>query len=1118
MQREPPGRPGSDQSTRRDSCWTWACRRGSSDSLWRVPDDAHLAKRYRSAATAASASAVDAEPEAQLTAPVKELFEALGTDASGDLTLVREAQLDGVRPDFAGLFKQRPCGWIELKAPERSVDTSKWRGREAKQWSRLAELDSLIVCNGELAQLYLEGVPAYDPAILPLEQDDGWDSTDLRAVLLRFREARPATITRVSQLAMKLAPMTRLLRDRVRKLLDAPGETAMRRGLNTWATHVHNGVDSDGFSNDLAQVIAYSLAMAALRGDADSNGDHRISLEEARHSIEGTSPVLSAALGPVLGVPGLLDDIKHEVGAIERLASVVDAVAVANSKDPRGEPWLWFYEDFLQAFDPEARKRSGVYYTPTSVVQAQVRQVEYILRSRFKRKLGFADKSVVTLDPACGSGTYPLAVIDRAVETAISERGSAGPAQIAPTIAKNLIAFELMPGPYAVAHLRVGQRIAEAAGGLVPPEVRVYLSDTLDDPEAIAQSIPLWGDADVLAEERRRAQTVKRDQEVMVAIGNPPYDRVNQASGAGGWVVSSGKAHSLFDDILKPASNETIFSHIASLYNLYVYFWRWAIWKVFESSGDGPAVVSFITASSWLTGPGFIGLRQLTQSLSDEIWICDLGGDNRGTQVEDNVFDIETPVAIVTLIRKSETKKDSAPAIRYRRVSGTRAEKLSKLDSLKEPDRDEDSWERLELSRLGDVMVPLAGDLNWQRMPALTDLFPWQFPGVKANRTWPISPSRSTLTRRWEGLLERTKADDRAEAFVSPTTGRQIHTKVAGLPPLSSLEKGAPHRPIRRYAFRSFDRQWILYDPRLLALERPALWASASEHQVFLSTMTTTPIGPGPAATVSTDVPDLHHFRGNFGGKDVLPLYRDASASQANVTSGLLAAIGGALREQDPVTANPTPEDLLAYTFSILATPAYYQAFRDGLAQPGLRIPLTRDPRLFVELRDLGRQLLWLQTYAGRYQSKNRPEEIDRHPEVSWSAAVTELPDSIEDVRHDHAKAELAVGNGRLSGVTRAMWEFSVSGLPVIQRWIAYRTRKGYGRAASQAKPLDRIRPSEWEDDWNDELLELCTVIRRTIELLPEVDAKLIDLLDSPLIHAAELPQPKAYERKEPKA
>jgi len=282
--------------------------------------------------------------------------------------------------------------------------------------------------------------------------------------------------------------------------------------------------------------------------------------------------------------------------------------------------------------------------------------------------------------------------------------------------------------------------------------------------------------------------------------------------------------------------------------------------------------------------------------------------------------------------------------------------------------------------------------------------------------------------------------------------------------------------------------------------------------------MTTTAIGAGPAATVATAVPDLHHFRGNFGGKDVIPLYRDGSLSHPNVTAGLLASIGGVLREGDPLFANPTPEDLLAYVYAILATPAYYQRFQAGLAQPGPRVPITRNSNLFNEVRDLGRQLLWLHTYADRYSSKNRPGEIDRHPDISWEAAVSELPESDKDIVFDRAKNELRIGSGRVSGVTGAMWDFSVSGLPVIQRWLGYRTEKGFGRATTQSKPLDRIRPKQWEDDWNYELLELLTVLRSTIELMPAVDDKLAEVLDGPLVTAAELPQPKARERKEPKA
>src|SRR5699024_3582548 len=126
-------------------------------------------------------------------------------------------------------------------------------------------------------------------------------------------------------------------------------------------------------------------------------------------ALRGPNDVLAAALGPALRVRGLLEELNAEIGAIERLASVVDPLRIARSRDSRGEPWLWFYEDFLGKYDPQARKEAGVYYTPTDVVHAQVRLVDHILRNVFDKPLSFGDSKVTTLDPATGSGTYPLA-------------------------------------------------------------------------------------------------------------------------------------------------------------------------------------------------------------------------------------------------------------------------------------------------------------------------------------------------------------------------------------------------------------------------------------------------------------------------------------------------------------------------------------------------------------------------------------------------------------------------------------------------------------------------------------------------------------------------------------
>ncbi|WP_255770055.1 type ISP restriction/modification enzyme [Pseudarthrobacter sulfonivorans] len=1070
------------------------------------------ASKYVQSIAAAMAAGVAAEPEAQLTVPVHDLFVSVAQSQNmGSLELLREAQLSGVRPDFAALVNKSACGWIELKAPGHSLDGSQWRGRERTQWQRLSELDSLIVTNGEKAYLYQLG-EIIDTADLPTEPTSEWDSQGLSDLLRKFVSMRPPVITKVAQLADRLAPLARMLRQRLSAGL-APGSAnaAIMQAKKVWSAHVHENADDAQFASDLAQVVSYSLAIAALRGGADKNRDNRISLEEARDALKSSNAVLAASLGPVLEVKGLYAAVAAEIGAIERLVSVVDNRTIAKSKDSRGEPWLWFYEDFLAKYDPAARQQAGVYYTPTAVVRMQVDHVDYILRNVLKKRPGFADKNVVTLDPATGSGTYPLAVIDRAAEVALAERGPAGPRQASKHLVSNLLAFELLPGPYAVAHLRIGQRLAELSGAMLPEgNVRVYLTDTLDDPAGVPAPATLWGDMEVLAQERERARTVKSDQPVTVCLGNPPYFRGTAADGK--WVVNPGKGRSLFLDVIEPAQRAgIIFSAQASLYNDYVYFWRWAIWKAFEQRPDEPAVVSFITASSWLNGPAFVGLRDLARKYADEMWIVDLGGEGRGANEDENVFAIQTPVAIVTLFRRGGTTATPA-VVKYRKIAGTRAEKLTQVLSTKNPLEDPDGWSTHDDSQGSSLIPAFSGDA-WLALPLMTDLFPWQQPGSKYGRTWPIAPEPELIEKRWALLLSKTDESERAAYFVTGTSGRNIHTKVAGYTKkLSELLPGSRPEPIARYGFRSFDRQWALEDRRLAKTDSPSLWRSRSDKQIFIASSFTTPLGDGPALTVTADVPDLHFFNGR-GGKDIMPLYRDGSATMPNVTQGLLDVLG------DKLGIPLEPEDLAAYSFALLAHAGYRKFFEEELVTAGARVPITADPALFGEVVQVGKKLLWLQTYAERFQddSAARTSTLPAVPGLQWDCDIEDVPEDLSQVSYDKEAQTLTVGTGRLAGVAPEVWEFSVGRWQVLKKWLAFRTRKGSGLAATKPQPLDVVRPEAWNDDWNGELLDLVKVLTHTVRLASVQDQLLQRVVAGSLITADVLPVPQPSERAEPK-
>lgn len=1080
---------------------------------------ADLARAYRDGAHAAQRAGIDADPEAQLTTPIDVLVTSLARDAGiGELRLIREQQLAGSRPDFGALCDRRFCGWIELKKPNTAIDApDTWTGHNGRQWRQLSRLENLLLTNGREARWFRLGEQAGDPASLPYGTGS-WDAANLVRLLRQFSEGKVTPITAVSVLARRLAPLARDLRDRIlyhRTHPGAAGARATAHAHDAWRVYFQEDADDAAFADAVAQVVAYSLVIAALEGAADTDGDGVVTLAEARAALHSHHRLLSAALAPILEVEGFLAVIELEIGAIERLVSAVDVVTVRSRKDPRGEPWLWFYEDFLASYDPQARKQAGVYYTPIEVVGCMTRLVDETLVHRFGLSKGFGDPAVTTLDPACGTGTFPLSVIDRAADRLQAERGPAGPAQAASTLASTLFGFELLPGPYAVAHLRITERLRDLGGQLPENGVNVLLADTLTSPhDDTGPQLALFGDAAVLAAERRRAQDVKRTQPVMVVLGNPPYRRVDRES-AGGWVVhgdsKTSEQRAPFAAIVKRANEHTVFSHRRSLYNLYTYFWRWAMWKAFEVHGAGPGVVAFITGSRWIHGEGFIGLRELALKHADDIVVLDLGGDNKGAIKDENVFAIESPVAIVLLIRDGSSDGRRKARVRYRRIEGSTADKLAALGQVASIDSAELIDVELDEDR---SFVPATGGSDWHDLPEVADLFPWQQPGCIASRLWPIAPDPEVLRRRWRTLLADRDHDRRAELFATAKTGRHIDSRVYDLPRIADLSEDEPAPPLVRYGWRSFDRQWIIEDPRLAKTEGPSLWQSRSAKQLFIAVPSKEGIGPGPAAAVTCDVPDFHFIRGSAGGKDILPLYRDAATTEANVTSGLPARIAEILGLDKP----PTAEALAAYTYALLSTPGFQRRFADELRTPGVRVPLTCSADLWGSAVTKGSWLLWLHTYAERFRDPkaDRGNRVPRIDGLGWEVPVTHIPATVAEIRFDEPTETLHIGDGRVARVDPGVWRFSVSGMEVVPRWLGFRTAKGIGNAATKPKPLDRIRPSTWLDAWNDELLDLLRVLTLTTRQYAEQDALLHEICEGALILKAELPEPEASERKVP--
>ena len=970
-----------------------------------------------------------------------------------------------------------------------------------------------LIASDNLSELTWPDISMSDPGV--------WRDRWAAAFKVTYREG----IRTAAVLADHMADVAKVVRSEVKELYDVETESGPLRQLHAEIRRsLRSEMTSDQFADMYSQTMVYGLLTARITHPEDFKAD------AVNTVLKFENPFLDALYSSFRRQGDEAFDVDefglHDLADLLARVDVDQLLADFGVDDHKDDPVVFFYEEFLERYDPQQRRELGTYYTPIPAVKCIIRGVDHIIKSEFGLASGVADRTtwadysaasgipvpegiepdapvIRMIDPATGTGTFLLewlrhgiATLDRTTDSSIEDKAG---------LIRQMDAFEINLSSYAVANLKASLEL--------PPELRfrqgveIRLTDTLIG--LGPSQYNFLDDDDPVAEEGKRAEYVKFNLNHSVCIGNPPYMRVDRQT-SGGWIAHPPDGgHSLFDDIHEPARQHTNFSHQASLFNLYVYFWRWSIWKIFEQTSSGPGVVGFVTASSWLNGPGFLGLRQLVRELADDIYVVDLGGDNFGARADENIFPIQTPVAIVFLVRRSLTDRGTPARVRYIQVVGTREEKLDRLNQfdfagaswLAAPD----GWHT--------PLTPVAGGESWREHPALGDLLPWQQPGCKFGRTWPIAPDPAILEKRWRRFVATESPVDRARCFVTPSAGRNINTLVFGFTRLVDLRVGAQHQPIVRYGYRSFDRQWAFNDPRLAKTESPSLWASLSNKQIFVVSDLTRPLGLGPALVACLHVPDLdfHHGR---GGKDVIPLYRDSDLTP-NADPYLLETITKAHRAIDRLAPEVTVERLFAYIYGSLAGADYTKRFSEELTTPGPRVPLSRDPQLFGAMADHGECLLWLQTYGERFQTSRRGSQVV-DAVIKWVPEPSRIPVDTHDYRYDATVRRLIVADGILEGISPEVWEFEVSGMPVIKKWLGYRTARGTGRAISSTSPLDQIRPTDWIPEWSIELRELVHVLTATLYLEVKGKGLLEEVLAGELIRAADLPSPPAILRQPP--
>ena len=1054
-------------------------------------------------------------PEDQLRSPLEGLISdiaALSGFPAGQVVAVGETSLSDLktRPDYAITLKSALVGFIEVKAPGKGADPRRFTDKHGQeQWEKLKTLPNLIYTDGNAFSLWRNG--EIEGKVIALDGDisssgDKLTSpTNLQGMFTNFFQWHPIPPRSASQLATLTAQLCRLLREEVTEQLEL-GSGPLTNLATDWRKLLFPSATDEAFADGYAQAVTFGMLMARARNIKLSDGLDRVAKE-----LRQTNTLIGTALRL------LTDDAENQATlktSLATLTRVLDVVQwdVISKGDP--EAWLYFYENFLSAYDSELRRKTGSYYTPPEVVMSMVRLVDEALKSSayFGLSEGLASPSVTVADPATGTGTYLLGVLRRIAQTTEEDQGPGAVPSIIEAAISRLIGFEIQFGPFAVAQLRLLAELTDLVGedfAATSDPMCLFVTDTLGNPFVEDEHIPQI--LLPLGESRRRANEIKKQDRIMVVIGNPPYK--NQAAGLGGWVESgSGNRRAPLADWMPP-TEWNVGTHTKHLRNLYVYFWRWATWKVFgdgdpaEIQGrprDQTGIISFITVAGFLNGPGFQKMRADLRADADEIWVIDCTPEGHQPPVNSRIFqDVQQPVCIVMALRKTPSSSAEPARVRYRTLQGKdRQDKFKAFDHIS---LDDLGWVECSDQPRASFLPKAIG--AWGDFVPLDEVFTYDGSGVMPGRVWVVAPDSQSLKDRWDRLCKETNDAKKEDLFHPHMRKGKPGDKHVNKPLKSGLfghefrsgsvaTDTSPCVTPTRYGFRSFDRQWIIPDGRVINQSNPTLWENHSSSQVYLTALMAHSPTSGLAVSFSSAIPDMHHYKGSFGGR-AFPLWGDQKAKAPNIKPGLLKIV------EDNVGCAVSGPALMAYIAALMAHPAYTSTYQPDLIQPGLRLPITTDEKLFSEAVTLGAEVIWLHTFGERYAdpSVSRPSSAPRMPKgqgpiIPKDGAIPSDPENMpDDISYDPSKKRLHVGKGFIDNVPQEVWEFEVSGKQVLLHWFSYRktdrTRTVIGEHRAPS-PLEEIRPDHWLSEYTTELLNVLHVLGRLV-LLEDSQANLLE-------------------------
>ncbi|MCR2093810.1 type ISP restriction/modification enzyme [Campylobacter upsaliensis] len=812
------------------------------------------------------------------------------------------------------------------------------------------------------------------------------------------------------------------------------------------------------FCDILAQAVVYGIFVSCIEND--DYDLEKIPIENFISFLPSTFRTLSEFV--YFSVPSfsLPQDIKYTLENIKKTLALIDKVELCNILNQDLESIsIYLYEDFLKAFDElratQKRKEGGVFYTPKSVVKMIVSSLDELLKSKFN-KTGFNDKSVKVLDFATGTGSFLAAVFEKIIskESEIFKNET-----IKNKFLKDIYGFELSFVPYIVARLKLGQILRKSGfKDFSEADFQIYLNNTLDlEKNAnFDMFMPLVN----LDQEWQKARDVKHDKNLLVILGNPPYNAKSK---------NKGKEILELLKTYKEGLNEI---NIQPLDDDYIKFMRFAQWKLLEQGQKNifeanSGLMGFITNNSFLDGRIHRKMRESLFTSFDEIYILNLHGSDKDAKNDENVFDIKIGVCISLFIKyKNEPSKGATIFYASTAQKGIfkRAEKYALLDDISQRGLNSIKWEELSPNEPYFWFVPknfeneeyedfwaLAGDKALAKSKAVFLNFNSGVETGKDNIA--IQPSKSAMeqvlsdfeTLSKEAILKKYKLKDLDENIISKTLAEYKH-------------KDTPAR-ITPIAYRPFDTQYTLYSRKQGFLRRTMY--GVMQH--FLRGENLGLCFPKICLNFIFDYSMVINtivdrtFGGSKTGSEtcIAPLYSyDIDGKIPNFTPEFLA-----YKEKHQILKDKSPEEILAFIYANLYNPKYRSKYLEYLKIGFPKVSFEVSVKEFERFEKLGSELIKLHLMQEIPQ-----DEIDFIFLKESKKPNFKIEKYQEKERFVENKIILNEDLA-ISPIDAEIWNYTIGGYQVLKQWLKY--RKDYVCTKEELEHL----------------LKICKILKKTIEI-----------------------------------